>query len=174
MKKTAKLVATVALMSFALGVAAEAAGLRVNTTKSIPLGIYQLTDSPVRVGEYVIFCPPDTSVFELAQQRGYIDVGRCPGGLGQMMKKVLAAKGDLVSVDGEGVTVNGQRLANSTPLASDPSGRRLPSWRAENLPVGSGDFLLMSDVNAISFDARYFGLIDSQHIQGVVRPILTW
>lgn len=174
MKTTAKCVATVAMVSFALGVVVVAAGLRLNTTKSIPLGIYQLTDSPVRVGEYVIFCPPDTGVFKLAQERGYIDVGRCPGGLGQMMKKVLAAKGDLVSVDAEGVTVNGRRLANSTPLQADPSGRRLPSWRAEKLLVGAGNYLLMSDVNAISFDARYFGLIDSQQIQGVVRPILTW
>lgn len=63
----------------ALGLVCSLAGLKINTTKSIPIGIYQLTDVPVGKGEYVIFCPPQTALFHEARSRGYIGAGFCPG-----------------------------------------------------------------------------------------------
>nr|WP_256205485.1 S26 family signal peptidase [Nitrosomonas cryotolerans] len=36
------------------------------------------------------------------------------------------------------------------------------------------EYLLMSDVNPNSFDARYFGLIAGLQIQHVVEPVFTW
>lgn len=40
-----------------LGFMFHVAGLRVNVTRSIPIGLYRVTDAQVEKGEYVIFCP---------------------------------------------------------------------------------------------------------------------
>ena len=68
-----------------VGVGCYAAGARVNTTKSIPVGLYWLTKEPVEKGAYVVFCPPQVGVFDDAKERGYIGAGFCPGGYGFMM-----------------------------------------------------------------------------------------
>ena len=66
----------------ALGFISFALGLRVNTTKSIAVGLYRMTDAPVAKGEYVIFCPPQSALFDKAKRRGYIGPGFCPGDYG--------------------------------------------------------------------------------------------
>jgi type IV secretory pathway protease TraF len=40
--------------------------------------------------------------------------------------------------------------------------------------LDDSEYLLLSDVNPQSFDARYFGLIARDQIQQVVRPVFTW
>ena len=165
------IVGTTALL---LGVGCYSAGARVNTTKSIPVGLYWLTEEPVEKGAYVIFCPPQVGVFDDAKERGYIGAGFCPGGYGFMMKLVLAAKDDHVAVTGEGVTVNGQLLPLSTPLATDKAGRELPRYQATHYTLGNSELLLMSDVSGTSFDGRYYGPISRNQIKGVIRPVVTW
>ena len=43
------------------------AGFRVNTSPSIPLGIYRTTTSPLSVGSYVLLCPENKEPFITAQ-----------------------------------------------------------------------------------------------------------
>ncbi len=148
-------------------------GARINNSKSLALGLYWTINQPIEKGAYVIFCPPDTSAFAIAKERGYISGGYCPGGYGQMMKRILAAKGDAVSVTGAGVLVNDQLLAFSKPYSSDPAGRPLPQT-SDFYTLKENELLLMTDVSATSFDARYFGPIDKAQIKSVIRPILTW
>jgi conjugative transfer signal peptidase TraF len=152
---------------------AYAIGARVNTTNSIPVGLYWLTERPVEKGAYVIFCPPPNDVFDEAKRRGYFKAGFCPGAYQYLMKKVLAAKNDKVSLTKEGVRVNGKWLPFSVPLNADRYGRPLPVLRAE-YELGESEVLLMTDVSQKSFDSRYFGLINQLQIQGVIRPIFTW
>ena len=90
--------ASPALLSWCWPPAACAAGARINTTKSIPVGLYWTSSAPVEKGAYVLFCPPQAGVFDDAKARGYIGAGFCPGGYGYMMKRVLAAKDDAVTV----------------------------------------------------------------------------
>lgn len=90
-----------------LGVAAHLAGARINSSHSIPRGLYWTSSAPVAPGRYVMFCPPQLGVFEEARRRGYIGTGFCPGGYGYMMKKVLGTGNDAVSVAPDGVRVNG-------------------------------------------------------------------
>ena len=40
-----------------------AAGGRFNTSKSLELGLYWITDTPITKGAYVMFCPPERKVF---------------------------------------------------------------------------------------------------------------
>ncbi|NOT13381.1 MAG: conjugative transfer signal peptidase TraF [Methylococcaceae bacterium] len=148
-------------------------GLRINTTPSIPVGIYRLMDEPLTKGATVYFCPPRTSVFDMAKDRGYLSAGFCPGGYGHLMKKILAAKNDFVAIGKDGVQVNGRLLALSEPFQADGAGRALPEYEAAWV-LGRDEFLLMSDSNNSSFDGRYFGSINRQHIEGVLRPIFTW
>lgn len=150
-----------------------AVGLRINTTPSIPVGVYRLTNDPLSKGAYVLFCPPPAPVFDMAKDRGYLSAGFCPGGYGHLMKKILAAENDVVAIGEDGVHINGQLLPLSAPFLVDGAGRGLPQYEA-SFVLGSTELLLMSDSNRGSFDGRYFGSINRQQIEGVLHPIFTW
>jgi len=158
----------------AVGGGLHAVGARINTSKSIPLGLYWTTNASVTKGEYVIFCPPQRAVFRDARDRGYIASGFCPGNYGYMMKKILAAKGDTVSLKLVGVTVNGDLLPHTKPLPTDSVGRPLPRMSGESYTLGGSELLLMTDRSATSFDARYFGPVTRAQVKAVIRPIVTW
>lgn len=91
-----------------------------------------------------------------------------------MMKRVLAAKGDEVTVADDGVRVNGVLLAYSKPFKSDKAGRPLPRYQSDRYTLGASEVLLMSDVSDTSFDARYFGPINRSQIVTVIKPVMTW
>jgi conjugative transfer signal peptidase TraF len=150
-----------------------AAGVRVNTTPSIPLGVYQLSNEPLVTGSFVLFCPPPVAVFTLAKARGYVGAGFCPGGYGHLMKRLVAAKNDRVTINAEGVAVNGQRLPLSKPIKLDGGNRPLPHY-AKSWVLDSDEVLVMADSNSGSFDGRYFGPIQRAQIVGVIRPVFTW
>ena len=90
----------------ALGALACASGARINSTRSIPVGLYWLSSEPVEKGAYVMFCPPPIGVFDEARARGYLGAGFCPGGYGYLMKRVLAAKDDVVTISDGKVAVS--------------------------------------------------------------------
>jgi len=150
-----------------------AAGIRLNTTPSIPVGVYRLTNETLVKGAYVLFCPPPAAVFDMAKARGYLGAGYCPGGYGQLIKKILAVQDDVVSIGTDGVRVNGQLLPLSAPIKADGAGRSMPDYKATRV-LGSTEVLVMSDSHSGSFDGRYFGPIQRSQIQGVIRPIFTW
>jgi len=150
------------------------AGARFNLTPSIPVGLYWVTQKPIKKGEYVLFCPPQKSAFQEALKRGYINSGWCKGGYGQMMKKVLATSGDMISINSSGVWVNHYLLSFSAPLTQDGHGRKLPSINKAHYTLNPSQLLLMTDQSALSFDARYFGLINQSQVLAVIRPVVTW
>lgn len=148
-------------------------GLRVNTSPSIPLGLYRLSDQPVARGAHVLLCPPQTPAFALALERGYVGAGFCPGGYGYLMKKVSAAEADQVRFAVDGVRVNGRLLAASAALPIDQAGRRLPHHAQGSLTLGPDQVLLMS-ARRTAWDARYFGPVPLAQIESVIVPLLTW
>lgn len=164
--------AIAAIVVLALGFMCFAAGLRVNTTRSIPVGLYRIVDEPVGKGAYVIFCPPQLPLFGEARERGYIPAGFCPGDYGFMMKRVLAMGGDVVTSMDEGLSVNGELLPASVPLKTDKAGKAMPRYPFSDYTLGNSELLLMSDVSATSFDGRYFGPVNLPQIRGVIRPVI--
>jgi len=170
----AKVVVIVAVVGGSTAAAFSAMGLYINTTPSIPRGIYAADSGPIAVGTYVLFCPPKSTVFDVALRRGYIGAGTCSGSYGYVMKKVLAAKGDVVSISERGVTVNGEALPFTVPQPEDREGRRLMASTVRNEALQASQLLLMADGNAQSFDARYFGLIERAQVITVIRPLITW
>ena len=109
----------------------------------------------------------------MARDRSYINRGDCPGGYGLLLKRVFAQSGDTVSIDQAGIFVNGEHLPNSAQLIADAEGYSLPQLRLQAV-LEDSEYLLLSNVNPQSFDARYFGLIARDQIQQVVRPVFTW
>ena len=174
LKRITKGVAVAGLAALVLAAGSYAAGARINTTKSIPVGLYWTSSAPVEKGAYVLWCPPKVGVFDDAKERGYIGAGFCPGEYGYMMKRVLAAKDDAVAVADGGVRVNGWLLPHSKPIQAGKSGRPLPRFQASTYTLGNAELLLMSDVSDTSFDGRYFGPINRSQVQTVIRPVITW
>jgi conjugative transfer signal peptidase TraF len=172
-----RLAAAAALVLMTMGFACFAAGLRVNVTRSIPMGLYHVTDARVEKGEYVIFCPPESALFDEARSRGYIGAGFCPGGYGYMMKRVRAVAGDRVTWGEEGIVVNGEVLPASAPQEADKAGRLMwLMWRQElaDHVLGEFELLLISDVSWSSFDGRYFGPVDVGQVKGVIKPLIVF
>lgn len=173
-KNITVVVATAGASILMLGVVCYVTGARINTTKSIPVGLYWTSSKPVEKGAYVLWCPPKAGVFDDAKERGYIGAGFCTGGYGYMMKRVLAAKNDSVTVTDDGVRVNGELLPFSKPIKADSVGRSLPRFQADHYMLGNFEVLLMSDVSDTSFDGRYFGPINISQIKTVIQPVFTW
>ncbi len=176
MKKTVKILAiTVLVISvcvFAMSILFRIAGIYINTTPSFPVGFYKIVDMPITKGAYVSFCPPQNSIFDIAMARHYIGTGDCPGGYGMLLKRVFAQTGDKVSISESGIKVNGELLPNSAQLKADIDGHPMPQYRLETV-LDDSEYLLLSDFNPHSFDARYFGLIAHVQIKHVVEPFLT-
>ncbi|MER0204509.1 MAG: conjugative transfer signal peptidase TraF [Nitrosomonas sp.] len=166
-------VLAVSVSLFVLSIGAKIIGIYINTTPSLPVGFYKVVDEPIVSGAYVAFCPPQGAVFDMAMDRSYINQGNCPGGYGLLLKSVFAQSGDTVSIDQAGIFVNGKHLPNSAQLTADPEGQPLPQYRLQAV-LDDAEYLLLSDLNPQSFDARYFGLIAHSQIKQVVRPIFTW
>ena len=178
MKMTLKILVLIVLTLsagvFLLSIIFRLSGIYINTTPSFPLGLYKIVNKPIEKGRYVSFCPPQGAVFELAVARHYINPGDCPGGYGKLLKRVFAQAGDSISIDQDGIQVNGQLLPNSGQLELDADGQALPQYRFNKQRLDAGEYLLLSDINPQSFDARYFGLIRRAQIKHVVEPFLTW
>lgn len=148
------------------------AGLRINLTKSLPLGLYRIEHGAPTRGALVLAClPPIIAAF--AHKRGYVARGgRCSGGTVPIGKAVMAVPGDTVIVTAAGVQVNGEAVPNSRPLVRDRHGRPILAPPLGIHHVDEGQRWLFA-TSPRSFDSRYFGPISEQYILTVMRPVWT-
>lgn len=140
-------------------------GFRVNTTPSLPLGLYRLTGKPPLRGDTVVFCLEAESFIRLSQERGYLGRGECPGGLLPLGKQIYALPGDVIGIEGGEISVNGQTLPGSTAKSHDSRGRVLPAPLLEAGTVPPGKALALALQRPGSFDGRYFGLVSLEGMQ---------
>lgn len=171
---------TALLLWLGAGALAWWTGLRINTTASLPVGLYRTVNEHDHMGTtgwargaIVIWCPPDTPLFQSAKARGYIAAGWCPGQLGYLIKRVAALSGDTVSVGPGGVHVNGEFVHSTVPLTQDASGRSLPATVIASHRLTQDEVLLLADGSLQSFDGRYFGLIPISQLKAELRPVFT-
>jgi len=153
---------------------ARVAGLRVNATPSMPRGLWRVTsaEKPLRRGQVVTACPPDTPAMREAVRRGYIPDGSCPGGYEPLVKPVAALAGDRVTVSAAGVAVNDEPIARTAQLALDGAGRRIDPVAAGVYRVARDEVWILSAHDPRSFDSRYFGPVPMASILGEARPLL--
>lgn len=161
--------ASLALLG-ALACIAVNAGLRVNLTPSYPLGLWRIEPlaRKTAVGDRIVICPPQTSAFELARERGYLGHGLCPGWFSPLIKTVVAVAGQYVVMEGD-VAVDGVHLAHSTVRPIDGEGRVLTPDPGGTVP--GGRLFLFSEF-ADSYDSRYFGPIPEAGVLGLAHAVL--
>lgn len=145
-------------------------GLRINLTPSYPLGLWRVAPlgRDVVVGDRIFICPPQTSAFELARDRGYLGHGLCPGWFSPLIKTVVAVAGQHVVIH-RSLVVDGVQLDHSSVRPVDSQGRALAS--ATSSTVQPGELFLFSDF-AGSYDSRYFGPIPAAGVIGLAQPLL--
>lgn len=145
-------------------------GLRINTSPSLPVGLYfTSSDSNANLVE---FCPAEPFA-RLAIVRGYRDSGACRDGAAPLLKPVVAKAGDVVDLSARGISVNGLLLPNTAPLSKDTKGRPLEAWRFGRYVVAPETVWVASSYHPRSFDSRYFGPLSTAAIRAHVKPLLT-
>lgn len=162
------------LALLAVASAASAAGLRINTSPSVPRGIYWLTSDrlPAR-GGYVAVCPPPAPVFDRARARGYLGPGRCEGNYAEMIKVLAAGPGDLVRIDADGVRVGERAWPSSSPARVDAAGRGMPRPPMLETTLES-TVVVMSEDCELGFDSRYFGPLPNSAVKATAIRLLAW
>jgi conjugative transfer signal peptidase TraF len=145
-------------------------GLRINTSPSLPVGLYVVTsDSGANLIE---FCPAEPFAV-LSVIRGYRDSGSCWDGGAPLLKQVVAKAGDLVDLSWRGISVNGLLLPNTAPLSKDTKGRPLEPWHFGCFRVAPGTVWVASSYHSRSFDSRYFGPVYTTAIRHRLKAFLT-
>ena len=167
-------------LALAMGVitvaVAAASGVRVNTTPSLPRGLYVASavgEGPISRGNLVAACPDPAAVQRLGR---YWTNGRCPGGAARpdgvrpLAKPVAGLPGDTVRVDSAGVWVGGRPLSASAPLLRDRAGRPVRPWFGVHV-LGPGEYWLHSGRVPTSVDSRYAGPV--RVVLERLRPLWT-
>lgn len=136
--------------------------LLLNTTASVPVGLYRLAP-PGRpaVGDLVVV-GPDPALAAFLEEGGWL-----PRGV-PLIKPIAAAAGQTVCRNRQDLTIDGRLAARA--LEVDGHGRPLPTWSGcRTLAVG--EVLVLSPAPG-SFDGRYFGVTDGGQILARARPVL--
>ena len=174
-------------ISVCMGVAVAACGVSYyfnssgkfvsNFTDSMPKGYYSIVErNPASVTneEIVTFCPDHTVYLSESFARRYL----LPAESGEncwvtpLLKVVGAKTGDHVHADENGIVVNGVVLAHSGSQPRDGFGQDMKIWRYDGI-VPEGKVVLVNPMN-LSFDSRYFGMVDTKQIREKVVPFWTW
>jgi conjugative transfer signal peptidase TraF len=145
-------------------------GIRINTSPSLPVGLYLITTEGN--ANLVEFCPAEPFA-AVSLVRGYRSPGACQDGGAPLLKPVVARCGDVVELSERGIRVNGRLLANTVPLAEDTKGRPLKSWPLGHFEVAPGTVWVASSYDSRSFDSRYLGPVSIVAIRNRVKAFLT-
>lgn len=151
-------------------------GFVFNFTHSAPFGLYKEISDPQDVSRvpapYVFFCP-DVRWPGLQGEPNYRKPMRtCPDGFAPLIKPVVAWPGDTVETSSQGVSVNGELIANTLTINRDSRGQPIRPYRYGTYRVQPGQVWVVSSFSPKSFDSRYFGPIPIRSIRHWVRPFL--
>ena len=145
------------------------AGIRINATPSLPVGLYINADADSKLIE---FCPVGPPAW-LAASRGYRTAGDCPDGASPLLKPIIAKAGDIVELTAAGISVNARFVPNTAPLSMDTKHRPLEHFPYGRYVVAQGEVWVASSYNARSFDSRYYGPVPIDRIREHLKPLLT-
>ena len=170
-KTTAPLVAVGLFMVIYL--IPQATGLRINTSTSMPRGLYRSVAGGVRRDAVAAVCLPP-AIARFGMERHYLGAGSCPDGSEPVVKVLAAVAGDRIEVTASAVLVNGVRLPHSQPLDRDRGGRELLPFAAGEHRLEPGEVWLYSPYEERSWDSRYFGPVRIENVATIVEPLATF
>jgi conjugative transfer signal peptidase TraF len=168
-KRTAMATGAIAAATAAASLA-SVLGIRINTSYSLPMGLYLRTSDPQAT--LIEFCPEGRYAVQ-SSERGYRTGGFCPDGAVPLLKPVVARPGDTVEMSVAGLAVNGRLLPQTAPVPKDRLGRRLEAWPNGRYSVGVGTVWVASSYNRGSYDSRYMGPIPTRLIRSRLKPMWT-
>lgn len=159
------------LLAFALsGVSVAALGLASvtqftprliwNASASAPIGLYRIEMRAPEIRDYVLV-QPNRDVEILIAERGYL-----PENI-PLLKRVAALPGARICRKGEGIFIDGIRVADA--LSVDSAGRILPAW-VDCFSLSANEIFLLNDPKN-SLDGRYFGATHLDDVIGVAGPL---
>ena len=126
-----------------------------NASPSVQVGLYMVERrAPARHEIATLRLSPKAS--RLAEARGYLPSSAW------LLKPVAAESGDVVCRLGHIIFVNG--CVRARALLHDKAGRLMPGWNGCSR-LRKGQYFVLSK-RSDSFDSRYFGAVDSQHVVG--------
>lgn len=139
-------------------IACAAIGVKVNLSASMPLGLYKITDKVVlEKGDIVNFTVPNNAVIK-QQYKKYplLSKPEC------FLKVIYGVAGDEIFINDKTVLVGDHqlRLIDGVSTILQPG-------------VISDGFIFVGTPHDKSFDSRYYGLILSDTITGVYKPLFT-
>lgn len=131
-----------------------------NPSSSITPGFYQRIDTPI-VRRAIVTVRAAEVAPDFAHLRGFTDAGD------RFIKRVVGVGGDRVCAEGDGIRLNDAMIAKRR--TRDNEQRKLPRWEGCHV-LGPDEVLLMGDTDD-SFDGRYWGVVSTEMIEGVWRPL---
>lgn len=147
--------------------------LRINTSSSMPIGIYREVQTQIIRGSLVEVCLPD-AIAKIGLMRSYLAGGRCLNRAEPVIKEVIAVGGDTVDLHNENIQVNGRVVSNSKTLTADSGGRAIPAVPRQRYVLQANGLWLYGNHHIASWDSRYFGAIHSRSVVAVLQPILVF
>ena len=160
-------------VSGAIALVANAFDLRVNTTVSMPIGLYREVPPRLQRGAWVVFCLPKEPA-RLGRERGYLRRGACADGSQELVKEIAAVPGDSVALSRAGLTVNSHAVPGTAIQAVDRSGRGLPHAPFGERRVAPGELWVLGLDHGVSWDSRYFGPVPARQVRAGAMPVLTF
>lgn len=145
----------------ALHHASSEAFLVINESRSMPRGLYRMSDAPIIEGAIVTIIPPLTA-------RAYLETLGAPADV-RLLKRVAAIGGDKVCRHETGLEIAGITL---DVARHDREGRSLPQW-PECRTLGPEELMVLGD-SPDSFDSRYFGPINRSEAIGPYVEAIHW
>ncbi len=149
-------------------------GLIYNPTSSVPTGLYQAYQTPLKHGVIVSFCMPASSIPNGWKKRGYLLgnwKGTCENDNVPVIKPIAALAGDRITLNSKGATVNGHLIPNSRPMTEDEKHRPLTPYPFGTYTVQPGQVWFISHYIPDSLDGRYFGPLPISVINAPIRRI---
>lgn len=148
-------------------------GLRLNFSKSYPIGIYQkIHKATIEKGDMVMLCPQDSPIMQMALSRGYLLKGFCKGGYYPLLKKVIASSGDYITLQ-KHLYVNGIKIPNTQRYLHDAKLQLLPQPTYKAKQLKESELFVISDHYAKSFDSRYFGTVLQEDVISHMKALYT-
>ena len=128
--------------------------LILNTTASVPIGLWWRVDGPLTLGD-VVRVPIEA--FKATDWVPEVYWRRNAWGRPKaFLKRVAGLPGDIIEAGEYGLLlINGQLIPNSAPLSADKAGRPLKAYPLP-LQLESDEIWLLSD-SPRGFDSRYLG-----------------
>jgi len=138
----------------------------INTSLSVPQGLYVRSSEPPHVGAIVDFRIPLAA-------REYVRARTGDSGENwYILKPIAAGPGDRVDTTGDWLVINDRRIAPMPP-SDDGAAHRLPIWRG-CITLGLEEFFVFSGRIPNSFDSRCYGPILRTQIAAVRKPLIVW